>query len=49
MKTAEEISTTPKTVSLELIDPWLPGSWVGGYVVSADIQVKKPLQQKAAA
>jgi arsenite methyltransferase len=39
-----DINITPKKVSQELIDEWLPGSRVGEYVVSAYIEAKKPLQ-----
>ncbi len=38
-----DISITPKNVSQELIEEWLPGSNVGEYVVSAYIEAKKPI------
>jgi hypothetical protein len=40
-----DINITPKKISQELIDEWLPGSRVGEYVVSAYIEAKKPLQR----
>jgi len=39
----ENIAITPKEVSRELIDEILPGSLVGEYVVSANIQARKPV------
>ena len=40
-----DINITPKKVSQELIDEWLPGSRAGEYVVSAYIEAKKPLKR----
>lgn len=39
----ENISITPKTISQDLIDTMLPGSLAGEYVVSANIQARKPV------
>ncbi len=39
----EEISIMPKKISQELIDEMLPGSLAGEYVVSANIQARKPV------
>ena len=44
----EKISITPKKVSQELIDEWLPGSRAGEYVVSAYIQAQKPANNPTA-
>lgn len=44
----EKISITPKEVSQELIDEWLPGSRTGEYVVSAYIQAQKPINNPTA-
>lgn len=38
----ENISITPKKISQDLIDKMLPGSLAGEYVVSANIQARKP-------
>lgn len=43
----EEISIIPKKISQELIDNFLPGSRAGEYVVSADIQAKKPVSHQS--
>jgi len=39
----ENISITPKKINQELIDEVLPGSLAGEYVVSANIQARKPV------
>ena len=43
----EEISIIPKKISQELINDWLPGSRAGEYIVSADIQAKKPVSHES--
>ncbi|MCP4671299.1 MAG: arsenite methyltransferase [Desulfobacula sp.] len=43
----DHIRITPKTVSQELIDEWLPQSRVGEYVVSAYIEARKTLKSES--
>ncbi len=38
----ENIRITPKKISQEIVDEWLPKSRAGEFVVSAYIEAKKP-------